>query len=80
MKLRSFKIVFPIAFHAEALGVLIAVLPVGVFAASTMNSEQWFPQESPIELASPLARQQRAKLGWAKVTWKSRLDCRKPRK
>ena len=45
MKLRSFKIVFPIAFHAEVLGVLIAVLPVGVFAASTMNSEQWFPQK-----------------------------------
>ena len=35
--------------------MLIAVLPVGVFAASTMNSEQWFPQETSIELASPLA-------------------------
>jgi hypothetical protein len=55
MKHRYFKIVFPIAFHAEVLGVLIAVLPMGVFAASTMNSDQWFPQESPIELASPLA-------------------------
>jgi len=31
------------------------VLPVGVFAAATMNSEQWFPQETSIELASPLA-------------------------
>ena len=54
MKLRSFKIV-PIAIHAEVLGVLIAVAPVGVFAASTMNSEQWFPQESSIEFASPPA-------------------------
>jgi hypothetical protein len=55
MKLRCFKIVFPIAFHTEVLGVLIAVLPMGVFAASTMNGEQWSPQETPTELASPLA-------------------------
>jgi hypothetical protein len=54
MKLRSFKIVSRTAFHAEVLGVLIAVLPVGVFAAFTRNSEQWFTQESSIELASPL--------------------------
>jgi hypothetical protein len=44
MKLRCYKVVFPVAFRAEVLGVLIAVLPVGVFAASTMNSERWFHQ------------------------------------
>ena len=42
MKLRCYKAVFPVAFRAEVLGVLIAVLPVGVFAASTMNSGRWF--------------------------------------
>jgi len=51
MKLRCYKAVFPVAFRAEVLGVLIAVLPVGVFAASTMNSGRWFS----IELASPVA-------------------------
>ena len=45
MKLRCYKVVFPVAFRAEVLGVLIAVLPVGVFAASTMNSGRWFHQE-----------------------------------
>jgi hypothetical protein len=55
MKLRCYKVVFPVAFRAEVLGVLIAVLPVGVFAASTMNSERWFHQEPSIELASPVA-------------------------
>jgi hypothetical protein len=51
MKLRCYRAVFPVAFRAEVLGVLIAVLPVGVFAASTMNSGRWFS----IELASPVA-------------------------
>jgi hypothetical protein len=46
---------FSIAFHVEVLGVLVAVLPVGVFAASTMNSERWFHQEPSIELALPVA-------------------------
>ena len=55
MKRRCYKVVFPVAFHAEVLGVLIAVLPVGVFAASTMNSERWFHQEPSIEFASPVA-------------------------
>jgi hypothetical protein len=55
MKLRCFKVVFPIVFHAEVLGVLIAVLPMGVFAASTMNSGRWFHQEPSIEFASPVA-------------------------
>jgi len=55
MKLPCYKVVFPVAFRAEVLGVLIAVLPVGVFAASTMNSERWFHQEPSIELASPVA-------------------------
>jgi len=55
MKLRCFKVVFPIVFHAEVLGVLIAVLPMGVFAASTMNSGRWFHQEPSNELASPVA-------------------------
>ena len=41
MKLRCFEVVFPIAFHAEVLGVLIAVLPMGVFAAFTMDSGRW---------------------------------------
>jgi hypothetical protein len=41
MKLRCPKVVFPVAFRAEVLGVLIAVFPVGVFAASTMNSGRW---------------------------------------
>ena len=50
-ELRCYKAVFPVAFRAEVLGVLIAVLPVGVFAASTMNSGRWFS----IELASPVA-------------------------
>jgi hypothetical protein len=55
MKLGCFKVVFPIAFHAEALGVLIAVLPMGVFAASTMNSGQSLNQEPSIEFAAPVA-------------------------
>jgi hypothetical protein len=52
MKLRCYKVVFPVAFRAEVLGVLIAVLPVGVFAASTMNNGRWFHQEPSIEHAS----------------------------
>jgi hypothetical protein len=55
MKLRCPKVVFPVAFRAEVLGVLIAVFPVGVFAASTMNSGRWLHQEPSIELASPVA-------------------------
>jgi hypothetical protein len=55
MKLPPFKVVFPIAFHAEVLGVLIAVLPMGVFATSTMSSGRWFHQEPSIEFASPVA-------------------------
>jgi len=55
MKLGCIKVAFPMAFHAEVLGVLIAVLPIGVFAAAKMNSEQWFPQESSIEFALPVA-------------------------
>ena len=55
MKLRCFKVVFPIVFHAEVLGVLIAVLPVGVFAASTMNGGRLLNQEPSIEFAAPAA-------------------------
>jgi hypothetical protein len=55
MKPRCFKLVFPIAFQAEVLGVFVAVLPMGVFAASTMNSERWVHQERLIEFASPVA-------------------------
>jgi hypothetical protein len=55
MKLRCFKVVFPIAFHAEVLGVLIAVLPMGVFSASTMDSARLLRQEPSIEFASPVA-------------------------
>ena len=55
MKLRCYKAIFPVAFRAEVLGVLIAVLPVGVFAVSTMNSGRWFHQEPSNQLASPVA-------------------------
>ena len=55
MKLRCFKVVFPIAFHAEVLGVLIAVLPMGVFAAFTMDRARSLHQEPSIEFASPVA-------------------------
>jgi hypothetical protein len=78
MKLRCHKVVFPVAFRAEVLGVLIAVLPVGVSAASTMNSGRWFHQEPSIELASPVATAaSETGLGPSSL-WKSRLDCRKP--
>jgi hypothetical protein len=55
MKLGCFKVVFPIAFHAEVLGVLIAVLPMGVFAASTMNSGRLLNEEPSIEFGAPVA-------------------------
>jgi hypothetical protein len=55
MKLGCFKVAFPMAFHAEVLGVLIAVLPVGVFAASTMNGGRLLNQEPSIEFAAPAA-------------------------
>ena len=55
MKLRCFKVVFPIVFHAEVLGVLIAVLPMGVFAASTMNSGRLLNEEPSIEFGAPVA-------------------------
>ena len=53
MKLRCFKVIFPIAFHAEC--VLIAVLPMGVFSASTMDSARLLHQEPSVEFASPVA-------------------------
>ncbi len=52
MKLGCFKVVFPMAFHAEFLGVLIAVLPMGIFAASTINSGRLLNQEPSIEFAA----------------------------
>jgi hypothetical protein len=55
MKLGSFKVAFPMAFHAEVLGVLIAVLPVGVFAATTMHGGRLLNQEPSIEFAAPAA-------------------------
>ncbi len=55
MKLGCFKVVLPIAYRAEVLGVLVAVLPVGVFAASTMNSGRLLNQEPSIEFAAPAA-------------------------
>jgi hypothetical protein len=55
MKLGCFKVVFPIAFRAEVLGVLIAVLPMGVFAASTMTSGRLLNQEPSIEFAALVA-------------------------
>jgi hypothetical protein len=51
MKLRSCRILFSIAFEVEVLGVLIALLPVGVFAACTVNNGRWFHQEPTVELA-----------------------------
>jgi hypothetical protein len=53
MKLGCFKVVFPIAFRAEVLGVLIAVLPMGVFATSTMG--RLLNQEPSIEFAASVA-------------------------
>jgi hypothetical protein len=55
MKFGCFKVVFPIAFRAEVLGVLIAVLPMGVFAASTINSGRMLDQEPSVEFAAPAA-------------------------
>jgi hypothetical protein len=55
MKLGCFKVVFPVAFRAEVLGVAIAVLPLCVFAASSMNSGRLLNQEPPLEFAAPAA-------------------------
>jgi len=55
MKLGCFKVVFPIAFHAEVFGVLFAVLPMGVFAASTMDSGRLFNEEPSIKFGAPVA-------------------------
>ena len=67
MILRSCRVLYSIAFHAEVLGVLVAVLPVGVFAASTMNSGRWFHQEPSIELASsPATEASETELGQAR--------------
>ena len=56
MKLRSCQIPFSIKFQVEALGVLVALLPVGVFATSTMNNGRWFHQGPTVELAQSVAR------------------------
>ena len=55
MKFRCFKNVYHIAFHTEVLSVLIAMLPMGVFAASTMNSGRWVPPRTSIKFVSPVA-------------------------
>jgi hypothetical protein len=55
MKLGCFQVVFPVAFRAEVLGVLIALLPMAVFTASTMNSGRFSNEESSIEFAAPVA-------------------------
>src|SRR5690349_8536675 len=65
MKLGCFKVVFPIGFHAEVLGVLIAVFPMGIFAASSMNSGQLLNQEPSIALGAPVATA-------ASETWQGR--------
>jgi hypothetical protein len=55
MKFGCFKVVFPIAFRAEVLGVLIAVLPMGVFATSTMKSGRLLNQEPSMKFAASVA-------------------------
>ena len=69
MILRSCRVLFSIAFHAEVLGVLVAVLPVGVFAASTMTMGDGFTKNHPLTLLHPSQRK-RVKLSWVKIAMK----------
>ena len=71
MKFRCFKNIYHIAFHAEVLGVLIAMLSMGVFAASTMNSGRWVPPRTSIEFVSPVATA-------ANETWPSKKVAFRP--